>query len=108
MGTFLIIVGVISVIVGIFAFLTILGAVAGISFIINGIALCALGSTYDMVRGLKKDVDNWIDDKKHCFMSLDKEHDLILKKLENSPTPSVLKEERNQAQLTDINQPPQV
>ena len=53
MGVFLKVVGVISIIVGIIFVLTLIGAPAGVSIIIQGVVLFALGAIYDGVKELK-------------------------------------------------------
>jgi len=53
MGLFLKLVGVISIIVGIIFILTLIGAPAGVSIIIQGVVLFALGSIYDGVKEIQ-------------------------------------------------------
>lgn len=53
MGTFLKVVGIIAIVVGVIAFLTVIGAPVGISAIINGVVLIALGTIYNDVREIK-------------------------------------------------------
>ncbi|MCJ7790729.1 MAG: DUF5362 family protein [Candidatus Atribacteria bacterium] len=53
MGTFLKVIGIIVLAIGIIFTVTVLGAVVGISMILNGVILFALGSIYDDVREIK-------------------------------------------------------
>lgn len=54
MGTFLKVVGVIVLILGVIFAVTILGLAVGVSMIVNGVVLFALGSIYDDVRDIKE------------------------------------------------------
>jgi len=56
MGIFLKVAGVISLIIGIIFAVTILGLGTGISLIIDGVVLFALGSIYDNVNDIKKKI----------------------------------------------------
>ncbi len=53
MGTFLKVVGIIAIVLGVIAFVTVIGAPVGISAIINGVVLIALGTIYNDVREIK-------------------------------------------------------
>jgi hypothetical protein len=53
MGTFLKVVGVIVLILGVIFAVTILGLAVGVSMIVNGVVLFALGSIYEDVRDIK-------------------------------------------------------
>jgi len=54
MGTFLKVVGVIVLILGVIFTITILGIGVGVSMIVNGVVLFALGSIYEDVRDIKE------------------------------------------------------
>jgi len=56
MGTFLKVVGIIVLVLGIVFTATILGVAVGISMIVNGVILFTLGSIYDDVREIKEKV----------------------------------------------------
>jgi hypothetical protein len=56
MGTFLKVVGVIVLILGVIFTITILGIGVGVSMIVNGVVLFALGSIYEDVRDIKEKV----------------------------------------------------
>lgn len=53
MGTFLKVVGIIVLVIGIIFTVTVLGAGIGIPMIVDGVILFALGSIYDDVREIK-------------------------------------------------------
>jgi len=54
MGTFLKVMGIISLVLGIFLTLTVLGATVGIPLIVEGVVLFALGSVYNEVREISR------------------------------------------------------
>jgi hypothetical protein len=56
MGTFLKVVGVIVLILGVIFAVTILGLAVGVSMVVNGVVLFALGSIYEDVRDIKEKV----------------------------------------------------
>jgi len=54
MGTVLKVIGIIAIIVGVIFIPTAIGTVAGVSMIINGITLFAIGAIYNAVREIKE------------------------------------------------------
>ena len=56
MGTFLKVVGVIVLILGVIFAVTILGLAVGVSMIVNVVVLFALGSIYEDVRDIKEKI----------------------------------------------------
>jgi len=53
MGTFLRVVGIIAIIIGIIFIITVLGAASGINMIVSGVSLFALGTIYNDVKEIK-------------------------------------------------------
>ncbi len=53
MGSFLMLIGIVSLILGIVFTITVFGATVGIPMIIDGIVLYALGKVYNDVRDIK-------------------------------------------------------
>lgn len=53
MGIFLKVIGIISIVIGIIFILTLIGAPVGVSIIIQGVVLFALGSIYDGVKEIQ-------------------------------------------------------
>jgi len=56
MGIFLKVLGVIGIVLGVIFILTVLGAPVGISMIVGGVQLFALGAVYDNVNEIKAKV----------------------------------------------------
>ena len=53
MGVFLKVLGVISIVLGVIFTITVLGALVGVSMIVGGVQLFALGAVYDNVNEIR-------------------------------------------------------